>query len=106
QGLDDEVRDDAAIARTHPRTVGVEDPHDARVETMRTVIRHGDRFGESFRLIVDAARPNWVDVPPVALALRVLEWIAIDFAGRREKEAGVLCFRDAERVVRSQRPDL
>ena len=73
---------------------------------MRTVIRHGDRFGESFRLIVDAARPNWVDVPPVALALRVLEWIAIDFAGRREKEAGVLCFRDAERVVRSQRPDL
>ena len=30
--LADEVRDDAAVERVHPRAVGVEDPHDADVD--------------------------------------------------------------------------
>ena len=101
--LAQEVGDRAAVVRSHPRAVGVEDPHDRRVDALLPVVGHRQRLGVPLRLVVDAARPDRVDVPPVALRLRVHLRVAVDLARRREQEAGALELREAERVVRAVR---
>jgi hypothetical protein len=106
QRLRHERRDGAAVVDAHPRTVGVEDPHDLRVHAVVAVIRHRHRLGEALRFVVDAARPDRVDVAPVGFRLRMLERIAVDLRGRRDHEARPLRFREAERLVRAERADL
>src|SRR5918992_4808762 len=78
QRLHDEIRHDPAVAQTHARTIGVKDPHDARIQTMITMVRHRHRFGEALRFVVYAARTDRVDVTPILLALRPDQRIAID----------------------------
>ena len=81
-----ERRDGAAVVQAHPRTVGVEDPHDLRVQPVVAVVGHRHRFGEALGLVVDAARADRVHVAPVGLLLRMLERIAVHLGGRREHE--------------------
>ena len=77
---------DTAVVGTHARSVGVEDAGDAHIDTVMSVVRHRERFGEALRLVVDRTLANRVDVAPVGLALRMLEWIAVDLAGRGKEE--------------------
>src|SRR4029453_10374667 len=65
QSLPDERRDDTAIAYAHSRAVSVKDPHNFRVDPVEAVISHGHCLGETLGLIVNAARPDRVDVAPV-----------------------------------------
>ena len=81
------------------RTMRVSTPCDA-------VVGHRHGLGEALGLVVDAARPDRVDVAPVVLALRVHERIAVDLRGRGEQEAGALGLGQAERVVGAERADL
>ena len=104
--LADERRDRAAVVRPHARPVGVEDAHDRRVDPLLAVIGHRQRLGVALRLVVDAARPDRVDVAPVGLRLRVHLRVAVHLARRREQEARALHLREAERVVRAVRADL
>ena len=71
QRLAQEGRDRPPVVRPHPRAVGVEDPHDARVDPLLAVVGHRQRLGVALGLVVDAARADRVDVAPVALGLRV-----------------------------------
>ncbi len=50
------------------------------------MVSHGQRLGEPLGLVVDAARPDRVDVTPVGLGLRVHLGIAVDLAGRGQEE--------------------
>ena len=68
-------------------------------------IGHRHRFGESLGFVVDAARPDRVDVAPVGFLLRMLERIAVDLGGRRDHERRALGLRQAERLVRAERAD-
>ena len=96
----------AAVAQAHARAVGVEDPHDAHLHAVVPVVGHGHRLGEALGLVVDAARPDRVDVAPVALGLRVDQRIAVDLRGRGEQEARPLGLGEPERVVGAERADL
>ena len=103
--LPDERRHDAAVAQPHPRAVGVEDADDLRVHAVIAVVGHRHRFGETLRLIVNAARSDRVHVAPVIFLLRMDERIAVAFRSRGQEERRLLGFGEAERVVRAERAD-
>ena len=75
-------------------------------DAVGAVIGHGHGFGEALGFVVAAAHADRIDVAPVALALRMLLRIAVDFAGAGEEEARILQLRQAQRVVRAERADL
>src|SRR5919197_314139 len=104
--LPHERRDGAPVVRAHTRSVGVEDPDDAGVDALMAVVGHRERLRVPLRLVVDAARPDGIDVSPIALRLRMDERVAIDLARRGEEEACPLVLRQAERVVRPVGADL
>ena len=106
QRLRHERRHGAPVVEAHPRSVGVEDADDLRVEPVIAVIGHRHRLGEALGLVVDAARADRVHVAPVGLLLRMLERVAVDFGGRREDERRPFGLGEAERLVRAERPDL
>ena len=80
----------------HARAVGVEDPHDARLDAVDAVVGHGHGLREALGLVVDAARAHRVHVAPVVLALRVDEGIAVDLGGGGEQEARLLGLGQAQ----------
>ncbi len=100
--LDDEVRHHPPVVGAHALAVGVEDPHDAHVEAMLAVIGHGERLGEALGLVVDAPRPDRVDVAPVGLHLGVDEGVAVDLARRCQEEPRPLGLGQAQQVVGPQ----
>ena len=105
QSLPDKCRHDAAVAQTHPRAISVEDSHDPGVYAMVAVICHRDCFRESFRLVVNAARPDRVHIAPIIFLLRMLERIAIHLRCGSENECGVFVLGQTQRVVRAERAD-
>ena len=88
--LHEEVRHHPPVGGPQPRTVGVEDAHDAHVEVVAAVVRERERLGEALRLVVDAARADRVDVAPVVLGLRVHLRVAVHLARGREEEPRAL----------------
>ena len=104
--LADEGGHHAAILEPHARAVGVEDADDLRVDLVIAMIGHGHRLGETLGFVVDAARPDGIDVAPVFLGLRMDERVAVAFGGGGEQEPRALCLGQAERVVRAERTDL
>ena len=106
QRLIEEVRQRAAIVEPHARSVGVEDPHDARIHAMVAVVGHGDGLGEALGFVVDAARADGVHVSPVGFRLRAYLGIAIAFRRRGLHEPGFLGHGQPQRIVRAERPDL
>ena len=106
QRLDDEVRHDTPVMGAHSGTVRVEDPHDPGIDTVKAMVGHRQRFGESLRLVVHASRPDRIDVSPVALNLRMDERIAVHLGGGRKEEPRALRLGDAQRIERAQRAHL
>ena len=64
--LHHEVGNHPAVLRPHPRSVRVEDAHDARIDPVIAVVGHRHRLGEPLRLVVHAARADRIHVSPVA----------------------------------------
>ena len=69
------------------------------------VVGHRHRFGETLRLVVNAARPDRVHVAPVIFLLRMHQRIAVALRGRGEEERRLLRLGQPERVVRAERAD-
>jgi hypothetical protein len=101
QCLAQERRNRPPVMRAHTTAVGVEDPHDRRVDTLLAVIGHRQGLRIALGLVVDAAGADRVDVTPVVLRLRMHERIAVDLAGRCRQETRPLDLGEAERVVSS-----
>src|SRR6266566_1497900 len=106
QRLDDEVRHDTAIVRPHARAIRVEDPDDPRVELVEAMIRHGERFGETFCFVIHPAWAHGVHVPPIRFGLRVHQRVAVHFRRRGEQEAGMLRHGETQRLVGAEGADL
>src|SRR3954452_8157422 len=106
QRLAQEGRDGPAVVRAHARPVGVEDADDRRVDALLAQVGHRHRLGVALGLVVDAARPDRVDVAPVGLLLRMDLGIAVDLRRRGQQEAGALGLREAECVVGAVGADL
>jgi hypothetical protein len=70
------------------------------------MVSHRDGFAESLGFVVYTPRANWVDVPPVVLALGMHEGIAVHLRRRCEQEPCSFGLRDAQRVVCAERADL
>src|ERR1019366_4726003 len=104
--LAQEGRDRAPIVGAHPRAVGVEDPHDRRVNALLAVVGHGQGLGVALGLVVDAAGPDRVDVTPIGLGLWVFQRVAVHLTGRGDQEACALGLGQAERVVGAVGADL
>ena len=88
QGLAGERGHDPAVTGPHPRPVGVEDPHDRGVHGAGPAVRGRQGLGEPLGLVVDAARPDRVDVAPVAFGLRAHRRVAVHLRSRGEHEPG------------------
>src|SRR6478735_3641958 len=74
-----EIGDHSTVICPHTRTEGIEDANNPRIESMIPVIRHGHGLGKPFRLVVDAAWTDWIDVAPIRFRLWVDQRVAIDF---------------------------
>ena len=103
QRLVHKVRQRAAVVQSHPRPIRVENSHDMRVDAEVAVIRHRHRFAKPLCFVINSARPDRVDVAPIALRLRRNIRVAITFACRRDKKLRFLRPRQIERVLRSHR---
>lgn len=106
QGLDDEVRDNPTIIGVHARPIGIEDPHDLNVEIMLAVIVEEQGLRAALAFIIARARSDGVNVPPVALWLRMDRWVAIDFGGRGLHDPRLYPFGEAQHVDRPDNADL
>src|SRR5882724_3305924 len=84
--LTDKCRNRTPVVRPHARSIGVEDAGDRRVDPLLTVVGHRHRLGVAFRLVIDAARTDRVDVAPVRLGLRMHLRVAVDLAGGEEQD--------------------
>src|SRR4029453_16342231 len=94
-----------AVVEPHWRPERVEDPHDASVDPVGTVVRHGHRLAEPLGLVIDSARADRIDMAPVVLAWGVHEGVAVDFRSRGEQEARALRFGHAQCVMRTEGAD-
>src|SRR5690242_1996583 len=83
ESLHDEIRYDSAVMQAHARPVRVENAHNARVQSVKAMIRHRHGFGEALRLIVNTAWSDRIHVAPIVFALRSHQWIAVNFRRRR-----------------------
>src|SRR4029077_1316284 len=101
QGLHDEVADDTAVVGVHAWTVRVEDSRHANIDSMLAVIVKEQGLRTTLALVVATALPDWIDMPPVALGLRVHLRIAIDLARRRLKDACLRALGQPEHVDRA-----
>ena len=89
----DKVGDHSAVVGSHAGAIGIENADDAGIDAPVTVVGHGDRFSVSFRLVVAAANPDGVHVPPVRFRLRVHQRVAVDFAGAGQHELRTVAVR-------------
>src|SRR5688572_23116705 len=73
----------AAISVTHDDGLvskdAVEDPDDPRIQAMVAMVGHRHRLAEAFGFIIDAARADRIDIPPIRFRLRVDQRVAIHF---------------------------
>ena len=99
ESLEDEVGYSAAIIDVHARAVGVEDAHDAGIDAVEAMVGHGEGFGKALGFVVDGALADGIDVAPVTFLLRMLERVAINFAGGGKHEARVVGEGETEAVV-------
>ena len=86
QRLAHEIRHHASVPHTHPRAVGVEDPHDAGLHAVAPRVSHRHRLEEPLRLVVHSARTDRIDVAPVVFALRMDERVAVHLGRGGERE--------------------
>src|ERR1700683_5023879 len=82
----------------HAGTVGIENPGNLNFETMLAVIVEKQGLGATFSLVIAGAWSDRIDVAPVIFSLRMNRGIAINFAGRRLKNATLKAFGEAEHV--------
>ena len=99
EGLGQEVGDDPAVAGPKPGPVGVEDPDDPDVGAVGPVPGHGEGLGETLGLVVDAAGPDRVHVPPVGLGLGMDGGVAVDLAGGGQDEPGPVVLGQLQSVA-------
>ena len=102
QRLDEEVRDHAAIAHGHPRSVRVEDADDPRIDAMAAPRVDEDRLGHPLALVVAGALADRVDVAGVVLGLRMDERIAVDLGGARVDDAAAARPRVLDEAQRAE----
>src|SRR5690606_32353615 len=83
EGLNAEVRDDAAVGGGGTRAVGVEDAGDSRVEPLLADVFGDEGVGVALAFVVAGARPGGVHVAPVGLGLGMDLGVAVDLGGGR-----------------------
>jgi hypothetical protein len=66
----------------HTRAIGVENARDFDRQFVLAPIIKEQRLGAAFPFIIAGARPDRVDMAPIALALGMNRWIAVDLRGR------------------------
>ncbi len=101
-----EVGNHAPVVDRHSRAVGVEDAHDLGIDVVLPMVVHHQRFGDALALVVTRSHPDRIDVAPVALGLRMLLRVAIDFAGRGQQDARMDPLGEAQHVDRSHHAGL
>lgn len=99
------VSDYATVVGAHAGAIGVENTDDAGVHAATAVVRHGDRLGIAFGLVVAGAHADGVHIPPVRLRLRVDVRVAVYLAGTGQEEPGAVRVREFQAVLRALRAD-
>jgi hypothetical protein len=102
QSLRDEVGNNPAIVLQHTRTIGVEYPCNLDGQAIQAIVVVEYCFSCALTFIVAGAGTDRIDMADIALALRVLFGIAIDFARRRLERAGACLPRKVKHVLRAK----
>src|SRR5579871_4937988 len=80
------------------RAIGVEDPHQTRVDLVVAVIRGNQRFREALGFVVNGAGPDGIDMAPVFFSLRVLFRVSVALRRRSMKEFRFILLCNFEKV--------
>ncbi len=90
-----------AVAGVKAGPVGVEDADQMGVDAARAVIGHHQRLGIALGFVVDRAGADRVHVAPVALCLRMLDWVAVALGSGGVQVACAVFGGDIEGVFRA-----
>lgn len=93
--------DDTLILGRHGRTIGVENTHDAHLDSIFAAPEAGQRLAEALAFLVGAARPDRIDPPDIGLRLREDVRIAVSLGGAGEQIFRLAPARDLQQVQRS-----
>ena len=77
-----------------------------RADSIRPMVRHGQRFGIALALVIAGAHAHRIHVAPVSFHLRMLQRIAVAFRCRRKQETRAVASRDLKHVTRPGRAGL
>jgi len=88
----------ATVIGAHPWAVRVEDARHPDVGGPHPTIRKRQRFGEALRLVVNTARTDRIDVSPIGLRLRMLQWVSVHLAGGGQHHPGAAPLGNVEDV--------
>ena len=98
EGLHDEVRNNSPVVRAHPGAIGVENPNDANIHTVFSMVVEKKSFRTSFPLIVAGSGANRVDVPSVGLRLRVYVRVSVYFRGGSLQDTSLHSFGQTQAI--------
>ncbi len=83
QRLANEVGHNATVERMHSGTIRIENPDDANIDAVRSVVVHEQRLGGTFALVVTSTGPDGVHIATVGFRLRMDLRVPVHFAGGR-----------------------
>ena len=105
QHLSDEIGHHSAVVGSHIGPVGIEDTHQAGIDSAESGKIRAERLPDPFTFIIARTHPDGVDVAEIILGLRMHERIAIDFRSRGLQNFRPIPFRIFEGMERAEESD-
>lgn len=106
QRLSDEVRNNASIVGMHPRSVGIENPHDPNVDFVHAMIIHEQCLGRAFAFVVASPRSQCVYIAMIALRLRMNFGVTVNLGSTGLQDLCTAAFGHSQHVDRTNHTGL
>src|SRR5262249_50657247 len=94
------------VIELQPRTISIEDTHDANVDLVIAMIGYSCRLSETLGFVIHRPRTDGIYIPPIAFFLRMFMRIAITLRGGRQKKYRSVFTRQIKRIKHTQRSNL
>src|SRR6185437_607556 len=101
-----EIGDHATIVKLQTRTIGVEDTHNAHIDSVIAAVRGCHGFRKTFGLVVNRTRADGIYVSPITFVLWMDKRIAIALRSRSKKKRTRIVARKLQQIQNTDRAHL
>src|SRR5690606_6884054 len=93
------IGDDPAIIQAHSWTIGIEDPCDPGIDTMKIVVSHRHGLHKPLGFVVHPAWSDRIHIAEIRFCLWMDFWVAIDLRCRSNQDPGFLVFCQPKTIM-------